>query len=221
MRQGEGELDCPLPGVTVVLDAMGVIYSVGEDVVDLLCPFIAERGGESDRSRVASLYREASLGRLAAAEFWRAVHLDPAVEDSYLDLHRLSPGLLEFLRTPPPEVSRLWCLSNDVSEWSRKLRERFGLGRFINGFVISGDVGFRKPDAGIFCRLFNQAAIHPSQAVMVDDREPNLDSAKRLGMRTILFAPGGSMPTPPHAVATDFRQLWHLVSTSGSTGPAT
>lgn len=48
--------DVPLTRIAaLVLDAMGVIYSVGDDVADLLCPFIEERGGESDRSRIELL----------------------------------------------------------------------------------------------------------------------------------------------------------------------
>jgi hypothetical protein len=37
---------------TLALDAMGVIYAAGDDVAELLCPFIREHGGLSDDSRV-------------------------------------------------------------------------------------------------------------------------------------------------------------------------
>jgi FMN phosphatase YigB (HAD superfamily) len=137
----------------LVLDAMGVIYSVGDDVADLLCPFIEEKGGLLDRGRIEALYHEASLGRMSAEAFWRAVDIDPTLEDEYLQRHTLSHGLLQFLEATKPEVASLWCLSNDVSEWSRKLRERFGLTGLIDGFLISGDVGTRKPDTRIFHHL--------------------------------------------------------------------
>lgn len=32
----------------LVLDAMGVIYTVGDDVRDLLCPFVHEHGRKAD-----------------------------------------------------------------------------------------------------------------------------------------------------------------------------
>src|SRR5215475_727607 len=121
---------------TLVLDAMGVSYVAQDDVVELLCPFIHEHGGIADDERIAALYQEASLGRLSANEFWEQVHLDPALEDEYLLRHRLSPGLLPFLEQAKGRLDRIWCLSNDVSQWSRKLQQRFDLRRFIDGFVI-------------------------------------------------------------------------------------
>jgi len=206
------KMTSPLQQKTLVLDAMGVIYSVGDDVADLLCPFIHERNGESDNLKIELLYREASLGLLSANDFWRAVGLDPTVEDDYLDHHRLTSGALDFLRAPPPEVSAVWCLSNDVSEWSRNLRDRFSLTEYIRGFVISGDVGARKPDAAIFHSLFANIAVAPHQAILVDDRQPNLDAARNLGMDTILFSPGVSAHPSRHRVAADFQELRQLLS---------
>ena len=74
---------------TLVLDAMGVIYSVGDDVSDLLCPFVVEKGGLRDVGRIAALYRAASLGQMSAKEFWQAVSVDPELEEEYLARHRL------------------------------------------------------------------------------------------------------------------------------------
>jgi FMN phosphatase YigB (HAD superfamily) len=160
------------------------------------------------------LYRDASLGLLTAADIWRAVGLDPAVEDDYLDRHRLTSGALDFLRAPPPEVFAIWCLSNDVSEWSRNLRDRFALTDYIRGFVISGEVGARKPDAAIFQNLFANIAVEPRQAILVDDRQPNLDTAWSLGMDTILFSPGVPPQPPRHRVAADFQELRRALSHS-------
>src|SRR5262249_36091059 len=141
---------------TLVLDAMGVIYSVGDDVTELLCPFVAEKGGSCDVERIHALYQTASLGEISAKEFWQAVSVPPELEDQYLARHRLTDGLLNLLQTLRLHEYPIWCLSNDVSEWSLKLRQRFGLSQFIRGFLISGDVGVRKPDKRIFERLLQE-----------------------------------------------------------------
>jgi putative hydrolase of the HAD superfamily len=195
---------------TLVLDAMGVIYAAADDVVELLNPFIHENGGITDDPRIEVLYHEASLGRLSASQFWEEVHLDPALENAYLLRHRLSVGLLEFLRTAKPRLSSIWCLSNDVSEWSRKLRDRFDLSRFIDGFVISGDVGVRKPDAAIFNRLLAQTGAKAENVVLVDDRLRNLDAAAALGFQTVLFG-STSRDSVQHHATTDFAQLLEYV----------
>jgi putative hydrolase of the HAD superfamily len=172
---------------TLVLDAMGVIYAVGGDVGELLCPFIHENGGLTDDREIKAIYHDASLGRLSAREFWERVKIDPALEDAYLLRHRLSDGLLDFLSQARPRFASIWCLSNDVSEWSRKLRERFGLTQRIDGFVISGDVGIRKPDVAIYERLLERTNVKASDIIFVDDRIRNLDAASGLGFETVVF----------------------------------
>ena len=195
----------------VVLDAMGVIYSVGDDVRDLLCPFIAEKGGCRDTERVWELYLTASLGRLSSLEFWNAVDVDPGLEDEYLQRHTLTDGLLDFLQKMNRRGHEIWCLSNDLSEWSRKLRIRFGLHEYIAGFVISGDVGSRKPDPSIFRRFITQSHRSPRDAIFVDDSQKNLDSAAVLGFETILFKPTSNLAVGTHKLAMTFGDIMLLL----------
>src|SRR5512136_2045056 len=183
---------------------MGVIYSVGNDDRDLLCPFVAEKGGTSDVSKIEMFYRSASLGNMSSAQFWEAVGLDPGLEDEYLQRYQLTDGLNDFLEVVNSQGYEVWCLSNDISEWSKKLRTRFGLNKYVRGFVISGDVGARKPEQTIFDHLINQLTVSPSEAVFVDDQQKNLDVAAALGFSTILFTPTGHDSTAEqHMVATN------------------
>jgi len=153
----------------VILDAMGVMYSIGDDVKDLLCPFIAEKGGISDIDKITGFYMAASLGNMAAIEFWQSVGVAPNLEDEYLQRHKLTDGLVEFLEAINSRGGKVWCLSNDLSEWSRKLRDIFKLDRYLSGFVI------RRLD------------VTAGDVVFVDDNPKNLDAATELGLKTILF----------------------------------
>ncbi|MFC1982600.1 hypothetical protein ACFLV5_02290 [Chloroflexota bacterium] len=51
----------------IVLDAMGVIYSAGNNIRDLLCPFIAEKGGSKNNAKIEKIYHSASLGNMSAS----------------------------------------------------------------------------------------------------------------------------------------------------------
>ena len=185
---------------------MGVIYAARDDVAELLCPFVHEHGGVARDGTIESVYYGASIGCYTAAQFWSLVQVDSALEDAYLLRHTLSPGLMEFLATAHEHFNSVWCLSNDVSEWSRKLRERFGLPRYIDGFVISGDVRSRKPKPYIYGCLLHLASIKAEDAVFVDDRPKNLDAAADLGFQTVLFRPSGT-ENSQHAAVNDFKSL--------------
>ena len=192
----------------IVLDAMGVVFSVGNDDRDLLCPFVKEKGGTKDIPKIEMLYHSTSLGRMTSAEFWEAVGLDPELEDEYLQRYELTDGLTDFLENVNSQGYEVWCLSNDISEWSKKLRARFGLDKYIRGFVISGDVAVRKPEQAIFDHLIGQLTVSPLDVVFVDDQQRNLDIAAALGFNTILFASGRhDLTDEKHIVATSFTDV--------------
>lgn len=198
---------------TLVLDAMGVIFAAGDDVAELLIPFVKEHGGSCDDDHIAALYLDASLGRISAAEFWGDVGVDPALEDSYLRRHSLSEGCLEFLAGIRPNVNSVWCLSNDLSEWSGNLRRRFGLNRYLQGAVISGNVGIRKPDPAIYDYLLAQVDATPREIVFVDDRVKNLDTAAGLGFTTVSFGATHTSSQSRHRAVANFTELTYLLAT--------
>jgi putative hydrolase of the HAD superfamily len=200
----------------VALDAMGVIYPAGDDgddVKNLLCPFILENNGTKEIPKIESLYRSASLGHISAVDFWHGVNIDPALEDEYLSRHKLSDGLLDFVETVLSYGYQLWCLSNDVSEWSKKLRIKFQLDKFFHGFVISGDVGVRKPDMGIYDYLQRTTGVNASEIMFVDDRIKNLDSASTLGFNTVLFSSLPTIAEHDHVVAVTFDNIVEMLIT--------
>jgi len=173
----------------LVLDAMGVIYAEADDGLNLLYPFIVEKGGTQDIQEIIRLYSDASIGKMSSSEFWRSAGLDPALEDEYLQRHRLSEGIKEFLVEMNSRGIQLWCLSNDISEWSRKLRKKFELEQYFVDFVISGDTGTRKPDSAIYHCLLEKSGYAPSKVIFVDDRLRNIKAAAALGMYGVLFNP--------------------------------
>jgi FMN phosphatase YigB (HAD superfamily) len=192
----------------LALDAMGVIYAEADDGLNLLYPFIVEKHGCRDVQEVIRLYNAASIGRMSSAEFWTSCGIDPALEDEYLSMHRLTDGLLEFLNEMRSRGIELWCLSNDISEWSAKLRGKFGLESYFRGFIISGDVGARKPDPAIYHCLLEKARIRPHNVLFVDDRFRNIETAEAIGICSILFAPAAQdLQRNPHPMVRNFPEL--------------
>ena len=171
----------------VVLDAMGVIFDAADDVAELLIPFIGVSGGSIDHELIRSRYIAASLGTISPDDFWFSVGLDASVEDAYLKKHSLVRGALEFLRDASNAGVPVWCLSNDIDRWSRKLRASFDIERLLTGAVISSDVKARKPGADIYRCLLHRSGHRAADMLFVDDRADNVFAARNLGIHAIRF----------------------------------
>lgn len=194
----------------LVLDAMGVIFEASDTVSTYLVPFAQERGSGLDRAAVRDLYLRSSVGEFDAEQLWRELGIrDPdAASEAYIKLFRLAPGALDFLGWAGRQRIRLACLSNDVGDWSLALRERHGLSSMIDLWVISGDVGSRKPDLAVFEALREACGVSFGAWVFVDDHQANLDAAARLGVTTVGFGP--DVTATPRA--KDFDELGLLIS---------
>ena len=155
----------------LVLDAMGVIFKSADDVAELLIPFIAEKSDAFDEKVIHSAYLDASLGKISPDQFWGQVNLTSDVEDEFLSRHSLNPGVTELLSLAKDSGISVWCLSNDVGRWSEKLRNNLGVEKFLDGSIISGDVGVRKPDKEIYEILINLSGYNVEEILFVDDRE--------------------------------------------------
>ena len=176
----------------VVLDAMGVLYRQADDVEALLIPFVRERGGIDDPLAIRGRYVDASLGRHTTSELWSLLGVPgeaAELDRSYTARFGLSDGVHEFLDAMDQRGIGVACLTNDVAEWSALLRRRFELDARVHPWIVSGEVGVRKPAEPIFAELERALDVPLRACLLVDDRIDNLAAGKRLGMATVHLAP--------------------------------
>lgn len=193
----------------IALDGMGVLYRDGDDINQLLVPFVRERGSEVTHDEIVSKARLISLGRITPSEFWQAVGVDGdpnEIDDEYLSRFQLNPGVVKFLRSLRDRGVRVACITNDSTAWANKLRVRHSLDGLIDPWVVSGAVGVRKPDQPIYEVLRRVTNEQPGSIMVVDDSLENLDAAKALGFRTAWFSPEGSQEEAGgHAILRSFE----------------
>jgi HAD superfamily hydrolase (TIGR01509 family) len=176
----------------VILDAMGVIYRRGDDVADIMIPFLRQRGCELPEDLIIREFDRCSIGDISSEAMWRNCGLEDidAVDLEYTFYYALNPGLMEALAAFRAANIRVACLSNGPGEWSRLLRRRFGLEEWIEKWVISGDVRKEKPDPAIYQIVLRQTGASPEKCLFVDDNPRNLPPAEKMGFRTFLFKGG-------------------------------
>jgi putative hydrolase of the HAD superfamily len=99
---------------------------------------------------------------------------------------------------PFPEMIELICrlkslyglklavVSNEGRELTEHRIEKFRLADFIDFFISSCFVHYRKPDADIYRIALDIAQVDPSQVIYVEDRAMFVDVARSLGIRGIV-----------------------------------
>ncbi|MEV6641979.1 HAD-IA family hydrolase [Amycolatopsis sp. NPDC051371] len=171
----------------VLFDAMGVLYASADDVGELLVPYLRSHGCVLHREEIAQLYQECSLGKMSSADFWATSGASGASDEEYCRNHRLTEGAVAVLAELDTTGVRLGCLSNDVREWSKLLRERFGLGEYLTDWFVSGDTGVRKPASEAFTGVCRRLDVVPNRILLIDDRAANVSAARAAGLQALQY----------------------------------
>ena len=196
----------------IVLDAHDVLYDMSSDPHERLIPFIRQHNGTAPDDEIIELYRQATLGRLHAAAFWQAVGVagDPnEIDAKFLAGVRLQSGAKEFLREMHRRGVPVAVISNDLAEWSYRLRDLHGLSG-VAPWIVSSDIGVRKPDPAAFEALRRLTGVPYHSILAIDGQIPALDMAASLGMMTSWFAREAPSDgaEPGHAVVTRFGDFF-------------
>jgi len=77
-------------------------------------------------------------------------------------------------------LSDQWILSKEAL-MSRRFYKKF------NPVIISCDVGMRKPDPKIYKLVLEKLKLKSSEVLFIDNQIWNIKTAKKIGMKTILF----------------------------------
>ncbi len=82
-----------------------------------------------------------------------------------------------------------------LTNWNACLFEialvRYNFLHWFNGRVVSGEESTRKPFPEFYQILFDRYNIVPEETLFIDDNERNIEAAKKLGLKTILFVNPG------------------------------
>jgi len=143
-------------------------------------------------------------GLLTAEEYWTKFGRDAGVE--------VNAAVIEELRTWD---TKMWSRINvEMTEWARELR---GVGvttallsnmqhdmaahlrrnfEWLDHFehqILSCELRLIKPDRAIFEHTIQRVGVRPEEALLVDDREANVEAARATGLRAIQFQSVGQL----------------------------
>lgn len=119
-------------------------------------------------------------------------HSDYAEEIRYFVAHypELITGEMPGMRELIMELKAAGYGIYGLSNWCSKVyltMEQYGIFRLLDGYVISSEEHLVKPEPAIYERLSTKFGLRLEECLFVDDREVNIEGARRVGMHGIVF----------------------------------
>jgi len=107
--------------------------------------------------------------------------------DRFAEMIRPMEDSIQVLRELHQRRFPIYALSNWGAETFDVARDRLPFIEWFDGLVVSGRVGFVKPDARIFQFLLQEHGLRAPDVVLIDDHLPNVHAAMTLGFDVIHF----------------------------------
>jgi putative hydrolase of the HAD superfamily len=98
-----------------------------------------------------------------------------------------NPAMVEWLKQIHASGLKTALLSNMPHEMIRTVRRRFAWLEYFDHQTFSAEVSMVKPDPAIYEHSLRGVGVTASEALFVDDKEPNVQGARAVGIRTIQF----------------------------------
>jgi putative hydrolase of the HAD superfamily len=97
------------------------------------------------------------------------------------------PEMIELIRSLKSKYKlQIAAVSNEGRELTVYRVQQFNLGNFIDFFISSCFVHYRKPDADLYHIALDIAQVHPEQVIYIDDRPMFVEVAQGLGIKGII-----------------------------------
>ncbi len=87
----------------------------------------------------------------------------------------------------------LAAINNESLELNNYRINKFGLGKYFEGFFSSCYLGVRKPEPEIFQKALHILHKNPGECLFIDDREENYNAAESSGLNSILLDEPGNL----------------------------
>ena len=138
--------------------------------------------------------QQALVGNATTDQMWAYVGRHLALPPDELaalraDFWRVQEGdteLLAFIQSLRPRYKT--ATISDAWPGAREILREYVNDDTFDVCVFSAEEGVRKPDPEIYRRALSRLDVAPQEAVFCDDRLPNVDGARRIGMHAFQFS---------------------------------
>jgi len=131
-------------------------------------------------------------GRISEGEFWKRFKRDLGLRITNQELRRTILSIFRPIKPVHKLVKELRKnfkvgLLTDQSKWLDILDKKYKIYKNFDRVVVSYKVGAIKPNKKIYRIALKKLGVRPEEIVFIDDDKENVEGARRVGMKAILF----------------------------------
>ncbi len=134
-----------------------------------------------------------SRGKITSSEYWhnyaKALNIPGYTPQKLKKIYlKYTPnhGMLNFLESLSLKYS-VALLSNLNIDMKTAIIKGLHIDKYFKHMIFSNDVGLLKPEPSIYLMTLKMLGLSAPETVFVDDTLENIEAAKKLGMKTVLF----------------------------------
>lgn len=143
------------------------------------------------RNKLWPAYKTAQI---SGKDFWTRIFeglsLESDIEGAfalYGSLLVVIPGIMDIVRELHERGWLLVLTNNEAKEYDEMRDRALGLSRYFTFRFPSWKFGVAKPDPRYFEMVLERLGVPPESCLFIDDKENNVEVAKRFGIRGIVF----------------------------------
>lgn len=143
------------------------------------------------RERADEICRRLDLDEITLDEYYQALATAVGIpteqaEHEMANEVAINKPLLDYVDELRNRGVNVSILSNDGSSL-RGYIEALGIAHYFDDVYISGEIGMMKPDLRIYQYVTRQLKIHPDQILFIDDKQSNVEGARRAGLQAEVY----------------------------------
>ncbi len=145
--------------------------------------------------------RSYETGEMSSQEFYRKISDLTGVKMSFEEFAKVWCDDVFIENRPEIECLkrlkqkyRIFLLSNTNELHYKYLLSTLPVLRLVDGAVLSYEVGACKPEKKIYLEALKAADAKPHECVFIDDTKENIEAARSLGIRAVLYKNQVSVP---------------------------
>jgi len=189
------------PIEVILFDLGNVILPFNNyQIAEKLSPFVQKKDFQDPRKIFSYIFnlRDGAInpfdaGELSPKEFFQSLKESLQLSISFEaftpiwnEIFIENPEVSEIIRSLKGR-RRLGLLSNTDSLHFNYIVSTFPIVSALEKWILSYEVGFKKPDARIFQRAMEWASVEPEKILFIDDTKGHVEAAVSLGMQGIHF----------------------------------